>query len=390
MSFDSIIGFLAEKTLFGLSYSQIIFCFLIILLTFIVAKLFRVISEKKLKSFTSKTKTDVDDKLLRGLEDPVVWFIYISGFYWAILMLNPTNEEFPVREILQASVETLSAGVLTWAAFILTDVFAESIRNWLQNMAKETAERSGEPYEDPIICQFLPLFKRALKVALVLIALIIVIQNRGYSVTSLVAGFGITGLAIGFAAKDSIANVFGSIAVMIDHVYKIGDWVIVNKSIAGGNVEGIVEDISLRSTKIRAFDRTLLIIPNNEMANAVIKNVSRHDRRRIYCNLDIEYSTPPEKVDQAVEKCREIVKNHPGMYDYQEIHFVEFGPHSLKIMLYLFTKTTDWHDFMVIRQEIFLTIMEEFEKLGVKFAFPTQTLHLNSESPLELKELNLN
>jgi len=124
------------------------------------------------------------------------------------------------------------------------------------------------------------------------------------------------------------------------------------------------------------------------MANATIKNVSRHDRRRIYCNLDIEYSTPPDKVEKAVEACREIVKNHPEMYDYQEIHFVEFGPHSLKIMLYLFTKTTDWHEFMVIRQEIFLSIMKEFKNLGVKFAFPTQTMFINSEKPFEIKKIS--
>ena len=177
---------------------------------------------------------------------------------------------------------------------------------------------------------------------------------------------------------------------MVDNVYKVGDWIIVGKTISGSCAEGIVEDITLRSTKIRAFDRTVITIPNNEMANAVIKNVSRHDRRRIYCHLDIEYNTPPDKIKQAVEICNRIVENHPGMYPYKEIHFVEMGSYSLRIMLYLFTKTTNWHDFMVIRQELFLSIMEEFKKIGVKFAYPTQTLFINSDNPIEYAPLPSN
>ena len=383
MDLTFIIDFLADNKVLDITYYQIIMCFLTILLTFIIVKAFKIFSDKALKNLASKTKTEIDNDLIKGLQSPISWFIYISGIYWAILMLHPTNAELPLKDILQATVETLVACVITWAAFMVTDVLTDAFRDWMISTAKKNAEKSKEDYSEPLIIQFLPLFKRALKVALVLIAIIIVIQNRGYSVTSLVAGFGITGLAIGFAAKDSIANIFGSIAVMIDNVYKVGDWIIVSKDISGSSAEGVVEDITLRSTKIRAFDRTLIIIPNNEMANATIKNVSRHDRRRIYCNLDIEYDTPPEKVEKAVEICKKIVENHPGMYPYKEIHFVEMGSSSLKIMLYLFTKTIDWHEFMVIRQELFLSIMKEFNAIGVRFAYPTQTLYLNSDRPFE-------
>lgn len=383
MDFTKIVDFLSENTVVGISYYQIISCFITVLLTFIVAKAVSVFATNTARKLTEKTKTDLDDELLKGLTPPLTWFIYISGLYWAALMLHPTNDSLPMKDILQATVETLLAIVVTWAAFVVTDVLTTALRDWMINNAKKNAEKTGEKYEEPLLTQFLPLFKRALKVALALIAVIVVIQNRGYSVTSLVAGLGITGLAIGFAAKDSIANIFGSVAVMIDSVYKIGDWIIVSKTVAGKCAEGIVEDISLRSTKIRAFDRRLIIIPNNEMANATIINVSRHDRRRIYCNLDLEYDTPPEKVAEAVEIVKKIVEEHPGMFHYKEVHFVEFGPHSLKIMLYLFTKTNVWHDFMVIRQEIFLRIMEEFDRIGVRFAYPTQTLFLNSDRPVE-------
>ena len=203
---------------------------------------------------------------------------------------------------------------------------------------------------------FFPLFKRSLKVAIGFIALIIIVQSRGYSVTSLITGFGITGLAVGFAARESIANIFGSFSVVVDQAYKVGDWIMVDKTISGNNAEGIVEDISLRSTKIRAFDNTLIIIPNNEMANATIKNVSRHKKRRIFEYIDITYNTPPEKVEQAIEICRQVVRNHPEMEEYQQIHLNQLGSHSLKILFYVFTKTTDWGEYLSCVEDYILGI----------------------------------
>lgn len=113
------------------------------------------------------------------------------------------------------------------------------------------------------------------------------------------------------------------------------------------------------------------------MANATIKNVSAHKKRRIYEFIDITYDTPAEKVELAVEICRKIVREHPEMEEYQQIHFNQFGAHSLKIMLYIFTTTTDWGEYLRIRQEIFLAIYKEFNRHGIEFAFPTQTLHFN-------------
>ncbi len=372
---------LKNYNFFGLSLPQILIFIGMIFLILFVDKFLSLILFKFFRQKAEKTTTELDDNIIEAVEKPVIWLFYVVSIYVALLILGIQDSTLPIKTASKAITETLVAMLLTWLAFRLVDVFDVFLAKHL-NREKER-KRS-----ELLIFYFFPLMKRALKVAIAFIAIIIVIQNWGYSVTSLVAGFGITGLAVGFAAKESIANVFGSIFVVADHVYKPGDWIIVDKSVAGGNVEGIVEDISLRSTRIRAFDNTLIIIPNNEMANATIKNVSAHKKRRIYEFIEITYDTPPEKVELAVDICRQIVRRHPEMEEYQQIHFNQFGSHSLKIMLYIFTNTTDWGEYLRIRQEIFLSIFREFNKNGIEFAFPTQTLYLNQlkEYPKYLQE----
>lgn len=366
------IEFWQTYSFFGFSLTQIALFFGLIILTFFVAKIFNIVLIQFFEKQVGKTNTELDDNILDASKSPITWLIYITGCYFALISLNPVNEPIPLESIIKALTETSIALVITWLCFSLVDVFDDYVSKKITN-------------KKAIILHFFPLIKRSLKIAIAFIAVIIIVQNRGYSVTSLLAGFGVTGLAVGFAAKESIASIFGSFSLIVDHAYKIGDWIVVDKSVCGSNVEGIVEDISLRSTKIRAFDNTVLMVPNNEMANATIKNVSMHKKRRIFEYIDITYGTSPEKIEQAVEICRQIVRTHPEMDEYQQIHLNQMGTHSLKIIFYVFTKTTDWGEYLRIRQELFLSIIKEFNKLGVEFAFPTQTLHLNPDN-LRIKE----
>jgi len=363
---------------FGLSLTQIFIFIGIIFLILFFDKFLSLVIFKFLRKKAEQTGTTFDDEIIEAVEKPIIWLFYVVSIYFALLLLGIQDTEIPLKTMARGSAETLAAIFVTVLAFRVVDVFDLFLASHLD---KEKERKR----KDLLIFYFFPLLKRTLKVAIAFIAIILVIQNWGYSVTSLVAGFGITGIAVGFAAKESIANVFGSLFVVADHVYKPGDWIIVDKSICGGNAEGIVEDISLRSTKIRAFDNTLLIIPNNEMANATIKNVSAHKKRRIYEFVDITYDTPAEKVELAVKICRKIVREHPEMEEYQQIHFNQFGAHSLKIMLYIFTTTTDWGEYLRIRQEIFLAIYKEFNRHNIEFAFPTQTLYLNQAEVPDLK-----
>lgn len=339
----------------------------IISLSFLIERVFTFCLVKFFQKQSEKTQTNLDDDFVDAIQSPIRRMIYWSGLYFAIVSLG-------LDKAVQANVDNVFRMVLvvlvSWMGFRIIDVFNHFLND--EVLSKEKKQGS-------IVVHFLPLIKRTLKVVVGLLAMVMIVQQLGYSATSLLAGFGITGLAVGFAAKETISNVFGSFSVILDNTYKVGDWIVADKAVGGNDVEGIVEDISLRSTKIRAFDNTLLIVPNHIMGNATIKNVSKHKKRRIYEFIDITYDTPADKVEKAVDICRHIVANHPEMEEYFQIHLNKLASHSLQIMFYVFTKTTDWGEYLRIRQELFLNIMREFEKLGVEFAFPTQTLYLKNE-----------
>ena len=154
--------------------------------------------------------------------------------------------------------------VVVIVSFKLIDIFNKNLKNKI--LAKQS---------DTTILGFMPLIDKLLKITVVFLSIATILQNHGYSITSLIAGFGITGLAVGFGAQSTISNVFGSFSLLADKAYKIGDYIIINQSIQEKSVEGIVEDINLRSTKIRNSDGGLLIIPNNIVANGVVKNISQ-------------------------------------------------------------------------------------------------------------------
>lgn len=161
-------------------------------------------------------------------------------------------------------IEFLLVIIVVIVAFKAIDIFNRNLKNKILSKQSDTT-----------ILGFMPLIDKLLKITVLFLAIATVLQHHGYSVTSLMAGFGITGLAVGFGAQATISNIFGSFSLLADKAYKIGDYIIVNQTVHEKPVEGVVEDINLRSTKIRASDGALLIIPNNIVANGVVKNTSQ-------------------------------------------------------------------------------------------------------------------
>lgn len=166
-------------------------------------------------------------------------------------------------------IEFILVLVAVIVAFKVIEVFNRNLKDKI--LAKQS---------DTTILGFMPLIDKLLKITIVFLAVATVLQHHGYSVSSLIAGFGITGLAVGFGAQSTISNIFGSFSLLADKAYKIGDYIIINQTVHEKAVEGVVEDINLRSTKIRAADGGLLIIPNNIVANGVVKNTSQKNNCR--------------------------------------------------------------------------------------------------------------
>jgi len=168
-------------------------------------------------------------------------------------------------------IEFVFAIVGVFVLFKLINIFEENIKTKI--LLKQS---------DTTILGFMPLIDKLLKITVIFLAVATILQNHGYSITSFIAGFGITGLAVGFGAKETISNVFGSFSLLADKAYKIGDYIVINQAIQDKSVEGIVEDINLRSTKIRCSDGGLLIVPNNIVANGVVKNTSQKTNSNEY------------------------------------------------------------------------------------------------------------
>jgi MscS family membrane protein len=214
--------------------------------------------------------------------------------------------------------------------------------------------------------QLLPLARKALKTLVVFAGVTIMLENLGYKVTSLVTGLGIGGLAFALAAKDTLSNLFGSIMIFTDKPFVIGDWVIFN------GFEGIIEDIGVRSTKIRTWADTMITVPNSTVANASIENVSRFRSRRISTTLRLRIDTPPEKITQAVEYIRAHLDSREDVLKGHYIFYTDIGQYSHDIMIYYFAVSTVWRKYLDVRQSVFLDILSYFKENDIHLAVPTE------------------
>ncbi|MCB9852145.1 MAG: mechanosensitive ion channel family protein [Phycisphaerales bacterium] len=220
----------------------------------------------------------------------------------------------------------------------------------------------------------LPFLRKLLKIVVTILG-IIYFFGRFYpeDITTLLGGLGIGGLAFALAAQDTIKNMFGSITVMLDRPFEIGDWVKI------GDVEGTVESVGFRSTHIRTFYNSQINVPNGKLIDATVDNLGRRHYRRISTSLGLTYDTPPEKIEAFCEGIRELIRRHPyTRKDSYYVYFNNFGAHSLDVMLYCFHETPDWATELRERHRLFCDILRLANRLGVEFAFPTQTLHLHN------------
>ncbi|MEM0983096.1 MAG: mechanosensitive ion channel domain-containing protein, partial [Planctomycetota bacterium] len=211
------------------------------------------------------------------------------------------------------------------------------------------------------------------KVFLTVLGLIYIAESLEVEILPLLTGLGIGGLALGLAAKDSIENFFGSIAVIFDSPFEVGDWVEINGH------EGTVEAIGLRSTRIRTFYNSLISVPNATLVRAVVDNYGRRQYRRYTTRLNLTYGTPPDKIEAFCEAVREIVRLHPyTRKDSFHVYMNGFGAHSLDVLVYIFFKCPDWATELRERQRFILDVIRAADAVGVDFAFPTQTIEMKN------------
>ncbi len=356
----SLITDIFESSFIGkYTYGHLLWSFGIILLTFIFRNVLTRMIFARLKKLATRTKTDYDDRLLEALEKPVSLFFLFFGIYLAIAVLPLEDELFHFFTLLFRGTSTL---LVFWGILRFLDVLAD--------LTVQISDLKGST-----VGAFVPLMKKATRVFVIIVGIIMVIDNLGYSVGGILATLGLGGAAFAFAAKDTIANLYGSFALALDRPFKVGDWIMV-----GDRVDGDVEEIGLRSTKIRTWPKTVLSIPNNVLANEMINNWSQMPKRRVKQIVGVEYGTPTETMEVLVEDIRQLLREDEGVnQEFILVNFTDFGESSLNILVYYFTTTTAWLEHMDVRQRVNLKIMDAVAARGSSIAFPTRTVHLEGE-----------
>ena len=285
----------------------------------------------------------------------------MSGVWWG--GLNALGLPVDVLLVLLIAVKLLAGISGVWAGYRIVD-FASA---YLQHYARSTNNK----LDDVLV----PLARKTLKVIVTVVGLLFVASNLNLNVSGLVAGLGLGGLAFALAAKDMVQNLFGSMTVLLDQSFHVGDWVVI------GDVEGMVEEVGLRSTRIRTFYNSEIILPNASLITAHIDNMGKRRYRRLNCKVSLTYDTPPDKVEAFCESVRELVRIHPYMRtDYFQVYLNELAASSLDVLVYVFWEAPDWSTELRERHRFLLDILRIAEKIGVSFAFPTQTLHLQRDT----------
>lgn len=243
--------------------------------------------------------------------------------------------------------------------FKAVDIMSAKLKNRILN-------RDGNSQ----LTQFVPILERIMKSILVFFIVASFLQSHGYSVSSLITGFGITGLAVGFAANATIANIFGTLAIFSDKAYKIGDYIIAN------GVEGTVEDVNIRSTKIRTLDNFLYIVPNSSVSNGNICNLSAAKKRRIVEVFTLTYDTTNEKLERAISIVEEILRENPDIYDDYAVFLDTLADSSINIKCIAYAKTHSYNPLMKIKSGVILEVVKRFRAEGLDFAFPSTSVYV--------------
>ncbi len=339
--------------------------FVVVFLTALVALILSRIL-RRLEDKANLSKTLWDDALIGSLRRPAHWAVWVFGLSSAATIAARHSESI----ILQSIDHLRYLGVIGIVTWFLIGFISRAERNFM----------------DPTYCQK-PMDRttavaigKLLRISVIITAVLIVLQYFDVKISGILAFGGIGGIAVGFAAKDLLANFFGGLMIYLDRPFAVGDWI----RSPDKNIEGVVEDIGWRLTRIRTFDKRPLYVPNSTFTQIAVENPSRMTNRRIYETIGVRYDDG-EKVEAIVRDVRAMLAEHEEIDSNLTliVNFNAFASSSLDFFVYCFTKTTDWVRFHEIKQDVLLRILNIVESHGAECAFPTRTLHIPERMHLD-------
>ncbi|MDG1286893.1 MAG: mechanosensitive ion channel family protein [Rickettsiales bacterium] len=315
---------------------------------------------RRLEGKLEKTQTLWDDALIASIRKPLRAIIWILGIGFAAEIIH-TETDTPLFSSVPKLSELLFIIVIGWALLRFTRNAAQAIIQHQKHKGKT------------VDLTTIDAISNLLKASIVITTGLIILQTLGYSINAVLTFGGIGGIAVGFAAKDLLANFFGAMMIYLDRPFSVGDWV----RSPDREIEGTIEQIGWRMTTIRTFDKRPLYVPNAVFTQVAVENPSRMSHRRIYETIGIRYDDISQ-MHAITDAVREMLKVHSEIDESQTliVHLNAFSPSSCDFFIYTFTHTTNWIKFHEIKQDVLLKIADIIAQHKAEMAFPTQTLHL--------------
>jgi MscS family membrane protein len=332
----------------------------VLVLFALLKKIFAKYVFKIILRLANNTRFDVDTKIVNAFKKPVTNFFGVLGFYFAFKILTMAN--IPISIIVIDQIfRSVVIILLSWGLYNLTE---ES------SLLFEKMHKAYDIKMDKIL---FPFISKTLRLILIALDINIIAEIWGIPIQGFITGLGLGGLAFALAAKDAASNIIAGVFIILDKPFTIGDWVSID------TLEGTIENISFRTTKIRTFDEAIITVPNSKLANEPLTNFSKRGKRRINFSLGITYSTSGDKLQICVDNIRKMIENHPqvnkqGIY----VRFNKFNDSSLDIFIYFFVDTTELAEYLKIKENINFNIMKILEQEGVSIAFPSSSIYVES------------
>ena len=342
-----------EKDFYGNSIQNWVISAGIFLGAIIVAKVLYWFIGKYVKKITERTKTNLDDILIDNLEEPVIYGLAIIGFYWGFHRLYFGEQ---VDAFFDHVFTIIFALNITW---LIARVADSLIEEYVVPLVSKT--------ESDLDDQLLPLLRKLLKAIIWAMGIIIGLNNAGFDVMALIAGLGIGGLALALAAQDTVKNIFGGVMILLDKPFKISD------RIKMDGFDGMVEEIGIRSTRIRTLEGRLVTIPNMHFSDNAVENVSKEPTRKVVLNLGLTYDTTPEGMQKAMDILKQIILDQTGVQDDCLVSFNTWGDSSMGILFIYYI--SDMDNLLKVQTAVNMAILKEFNESGLEFAFPSRTVY---------------
>lgn len=326
--------------------------FVALLLDFIQRKILN-----RIQIQLEKTVNLWDDALIHAIIKPLSLFIWVLGLSIA---LDIAGYDYAFKILELGIIFVISWTLIRLITFLEINVLKDhEIKG--KTLDKTTADAISQ----------------LLRISVIITSLLVALQSLGFNISAILAFGGIGGIAVGFAAKDLLANFFGGLMIYLDRPFSVGDWI----RSPDRSIEGTVEKIGWRLTSIRTFDKRPLYIPNSMFASISVENPSRMSHRRIYETIGVRYDDVKQLPD-IVNDVKEMLRNHPGIDTSQTlmVNFNQFAASSLDFFIYTFTKTTEWAKYHEVKQDVLFKITAIIEKYGAEIAFPTSTIHIQNDS----------